>query len=80
MIDWTNARAGDPALDVALMWVIGATVGSSGASAFTRFFLRHVDREAARRALPEAVAFRLADPNVTDSERARATRLLSAQT
>jgi aminoglycoside phosphotransferase (APT) family kinase protein len=27
VIDWTNARAGDPALDVALTWVIGATSG-----------------------------------------------------
>ena len=80
LIDWTNARAGDPNLDVALTWVICATVGSMGTSAFARLFLRHVDREGARRALPEAVAYRLADPNVTDAERARATRLLSAQT
>jgi hypothetical protein len=36
---------------------------------------RHVDREAARRALPAAVAYRLADPNVTDAERARVRRL-----
>jgi Ser/Thr protein kinase RdoA (MazF antagonist) len=27
VIDWTNARAGDAALDVALTWVIGATSG-----------------------------------------------------
>jgi aminoglycoside phosphotransferase (APT) family kinase protein len=80
VIDWTNARAGDPNLDVALTWVICATVGSVGPSVFARLFLRHVDREAARRALPDAVAYRLADPNVTDVERARTTRLLSAQT
>jgi len=76
VIDWTNARAGEPSLDVALSWVIGATVGGPGARLFTRFFLGHVDRAAARRALPDAVAFRLADPNVTDMERARAKRLL----
>src|SRR5688572_4905981 len=76
VIDWTNARAGEPALDVALTWVIGATVDNLGARAFTRLFLRHLDREAARRALPEAVAYRLADPNVTDAERARVRRLL----
>jgi aminoglycoside phosphotransferase (APT) family kinase protein len=76
VIDWTNARAGDPSLDVALMWVIGVTSGGLSGSAFTRLFLRHVDREAARESLPEAVAFRLADPNVTDAERARARRLL----
>jgi hypothetical protein len=75
VIDWTNARAGEPALDVALTWVIGATVPNLGARAFTRLFLRHVDRAAARRALPEAAAYRLADPNVTDAERARLRRL-----
>ena len=56
VIDWTNARAGDPSLDVALTWVICATgQGSLGHRVFTRLFLRHIDREAARRALPEAV-------------------------
>jgi aminoglycoside phosphotransferase (APT) family kinase protein len=76
VIDWTNARAGAPALDVALTWVIGATSGGLGGRAFTRLFLRHVDRDAARRALPDAAAFRLADPNVTDAERARVRRLV----
>jgi aminoglycoside phosphotransferase (APT) family kinase protein len=76
VIDWTNARAGEPALDVALTWVIGATSGGLGGRAFTRLFLRHVDRDAARRALADAAAFRLADPNVTDAERARVRRLL----
>jgi streptomycin 6-kinase len=76
VIDWTNARAGEPALDVALTWVIGATSGGRMGRAFTRLFLRHVDRAEARRALPEAVAFRLADPNVTDAERARVRRLV----
>lgn len=79
VIDWTNAQAGEPALDVALTWVIGATVPNLGARAFTRLFLRNVDREAARRALPAAVAYRLGDPNVTDAERARVRRLLSAE-
>jgi len=76
VIDWTNARAGDPALDVALTWVIGATSGGLAGRAFTRLFPRHVDRQAARQALPDAVAFRLADPSVTDAERARVRRLL----
>jgi aminoglycoside phosphotransferase (APT) family kinase protein len=74
-IDWTDAEAGDPALDVALTWVIVAGVGHAGARAFTRLFLRHVDRQAARRALPEAVAYRLADSNLTEAERARVRRL-----
>jgi aminoglycoside phosphotransferase (APT) family kinase protein len=76
VIDWTNARAGDPALDIALTWVIGVTSGGLAGRVFTRLFLQHVDREAARAALPNAVAFRLADPNVTDAERTRARRLL----
>jgi len=76
VIDWTNARAGDPALDLALTSVICATSGGLAGRAFTPLFLRHVDREAARRALPDAVAFRLADPNVTDAERARVRRLV----
>jgi aminoglycoside phosphotransferase (APT) family kinase protein len=76
VIDWTNARAGDPALDVALTWVIGATSAGMAGRAFTQLFLRHVDRGEARRALPDAVALRLADPNVTDAERGRVRRLL----
>jgi hypothetical protein len=59
--------------------VIGASVPNVGARAFTRLFLQHVDREVARRALPEAVAYRLADPNVSEAERARAMRLLPAR-
>jgi hypothetical protein len=43
---------------------------------FTQLFLRHVDRQAARQTLPDAVAFRLADPNVTDAERTRVAELL----
>jgi aminoglycoside phosphotransferase (APT) family kinase protein len=76
VIDWTNARAGAPALDVALTWVIGATSGGRKGRVFTRLFLHHVDQGAARAALSDAVAFRLADPNVTDAERARVRRLL----
>jgi aminoglycoside phosphotransferase (APT) family kinase protein len=76
VIDWTNARAGDPPLDVALTWVIGATSAGLAGRVFTQLFLRYVDRHAARRALADAVAFRLADPNVTDAERARLRRPL----
>ncbi len=76
VVDWTNARAGEPSLDVALTWIIGATNGGSLGRAFTQLYLRHVDRSAARRALPEAAEYRLADPNVTDAERERVKRLL----
>jgi phosphotransferase family enzyme len=76
VIDWANARAGDPALDVAMTWVICATSGGAFGRMFTRFFLRHVDHAAARRSLPEAGEWRLADPNVTDAERDRVRKLL----
>ena len=45
VIDWTNARRGEPALDVALTWVILATVGGPLARLFLRSFLPHFDRE-----------------------------------
>ena len=76
VVDWTNARAGEPSLDVALTWIIGATSGGSVGGAFTRRYLRYVDRDAARRALPEAAEYRLGDPNVTDAERERVRSLL----
>ncbi len=69
VIDWANARAGDPAFDVALTWVICATSGGALGRVFTRLFLRHVDLVAARAALPAAADFRVADSNVTDDER-----------
>jgi aminoglycoside phosphotransferase (APT) family kinase protein len=76
VIDWANARAGEPALDVAMTWVICATSGGGLGRLFTRLFLRHVDRSAARKALGEAAELRIADPNVTDEERVRVRSLL----
>ncbi len=76
VIDWTNARAGEPSLDVAMTWVICATSGGAFGRVFTRLFLRYVDVVGARRSLPEAGEYRIADPNVTDAERDRVRRLL----
>jgi aminoglycoside phosphotransferase (APT) family kinase protein len=76
VIDWANARAGEPALDVAMTWVICATSGGALGRAFTQLFLRHLDRKAARKALPAAGERRIADPNVTDAERERVRSLL----
>ena len=76
VIDWTNARAGPPALDVALTWVIAASSGGLAGRAFLRPFLAEFDRRELEGALPAAVAYRVADPNVTDAERARARALL----
>ena len=76
VIDWANARSGEPALDVAMTWVICATSGGAFGRIFTSFFLRHIDHAAARRSLPEAGERRIADPNVTDAERDRVRNLL----
>jgi aminoglycoside phosphotransferase (APT) family kinase protein len=75
LIDWTNARAGDPDADVALTWLIAETSGGPRGRLFAWAFRRLVGREAIRRGFAEASAFRLADPHVTDAERARVRRL-----
>jgi aminoglycoside phosphotransferase (APT) family kinase protein len=83
VIDWSNASAGDPAFDVADSWVVLACADPAELSwavrrvapvarrIFLRSFLAGVDREAARAAIPAAVAHRLTDRNHTDGERAR---------
>jgi aminoglycoside phosphotransferase (APT) family kinase protein len=76
VVDWTNARAGaDAALDPALTWVILVTSGGRLGRLGGRFFLREFDRPEIRRALPAAVAYRLADPNLLPQERVRVERL-----
>lgn len=73
LIDWTNARRGDPALDVALTWVIVATSGGVLGRAFLHWFLPYFERNEVLAALPLAAERRVDDPNVTDRER-RAVR------
>ena len=77
VIDWTNARSGDPAVDVALTWLIARTSGGLGGRLFSHPFLACFDRADIERALPEAAAFRLADPNVRAEERAAVRALLA---
>jgi aminoglycoside phosphotransferase (APT) family kinase protein len=76
VIDWTNARRGDPPLDVALTWVILATSGGPFARVFLRSFLRHFDREELLRRLPAAAEMRVGDVNVTERERGAVRRLV----
>jgi aminoglycoside phosphotransferase (APT) family kinase protein len=80
VIDWTNARRGDPALDVALTWVIAATSGGRQGRVFLQRFLPHFDREAVLEALPAAAERRIADPNVTEDEREAVRRLVERHT
>jgi tRNA A-37 threonylcarbamoyl transferase component Bud32 len=68
VIDWTNARRGTPALDVALTCVIVATNGGPLGRAFYRAFVRHFDRTDVLRALPAAGERRLADVNMGERE------------
>jgi aminoglycoside phosphotransferase (APT) family kinase protein len=81
VIDWTNARRGEPAFDVAVTWVIGATsagLGSLG-RAFVDHFLPHFDRGELRDALRAAAEYRLADANVTDEERRLIRELMARE-
>ncbi len=75
VIDWTNARRGEPALDVAMTWVILATSGGPFGRLYLRSFLPHFDRKQLLEALPKAAERRIADPNVTERERASVERL-----
>jgi len=76
LIDWTNARRGEPSLDVAMTWVIAATSGGALGRVAMRLFLRHFDRAAVLAALPIAAELRISDPNVTAEERDAVRRLV----
>jgi aminoglycoside phosphotransferase (APT) family kinase protein len=79
VIDWTNACRGEPALDVAMTWVILATSGGPFARLFLRSFLPRFDRDEVLDALPLAAERRIADPNVTESERQAVRRLVTRE-
>jgi aminoglycoside phosphotransferase (APT) family kinase protein len=79
VLDWTNARRGDPALDIALTWIIAATSGGLLGRIFVRAFLAHFERAELLQALPAAAEWRLADPNVTDGERVEVRRLVERE-
>lgn len=71
LIDWTNAGPGDPAMDAALTWLILATSAGLPGRLLAASFRRRVGNAIVRAGLSAACAYRLADPNVTDAERAR---------
>lgn len=72
LIDWTNARAGDPDADVALTWLILETSAGLPGRLLGWMFARHAGRVTVRRGLQAAREFRAADRNVTAAERERA--------
>lgn len=71
VIDWTNARAGEPSMDVALTWVILVTSGGAPGRVLGALFRRRVGGAILEAGLHAARAYRMADPNVTGAERAR---------
>jgi aminoglycoside phosphotransferase (APT) family kinase protein len=81
VIDWTNARRGESALDVAMTWVILATSGRGLLPRlFLRCFLSRFDRSEVLGALPGAAELRIADANVTTAEREAVRRLVERVT
>ena len=87
VIDWANARRGDPATDVANTWSLLAcgevpggrvdrALAAIGRGLLLRTFLTSLDRDAALRAMPALLEWRLRDRNHTDAERERLRRLV----
>jgi aminoglycoside phosphotransferase (APT) family kinase protein len=86
VIDWTAARIGPWAEDVAVTWLLLATSIPNGGrlargavaaaqGAFTHRFLHAFDLGAVREMLPELARQRLQDPHVTRAEAVRLRRL-----
>lgn len=71
VIDWTNARGGSAAADVAMTWLILETSAGPAGRLIAWLFWRRVGPDQIRRGLADASVFRLADPNVTDAEKQR---------
>lgn len=82
VIDWTNARRGDPAADVALTWVLIAagevpgnpfvgTVLGRARSVLLRNFLGSFDVNAITPSLRDVVAWKVLDPHMSTAEQAR---------
>jgi tRNA A-37 threonylcarbamoyl transferase component Bud32 len=74
VIDWTNARSGDGAKDVAMTWLILRTSAGLPGRLLARLFRSKAGRETIRRGLPQARTYRVADPSLSEVERARAGR------
>jgi aminoglycoside phosphotransferase (APT) family kinase protein len=82
VIDWANACRGDPAVDVALAWVlmaagevpsgrfIGMILGRAR-SALVQSFLHSFDVDVLKQTLREVVAWKVLDPHMSVAEQAR---------
>ena len=79
VIDWSNAAAGDPRVDVGLAWVLlaaGQVPGNpllarllaSGRALLVNGFLSHFDRDDVARRLQEVVAWKVQDEHMSAAE------------
>ncbi len=89
VIDWSNARRGDPAADVALTWIVlqsGAIPAPAPIafllkrfrSRFVRHFITQFDRDAIRPVVPVMVDYKVQDPHMSDAECQAMRRLAEA--
>jgi len=90
VIDWANVARGDGNADAALSWLLmsagdletGAAKSALlelGRSRMINAFLRRFDRAKVARQLPSVVAWKLAQPNMSDAEQAAMRSLLSKE-
>ena len=86
LIDWTNARSGAGAADVAATWLVlaAAEVPDAGAlnslrEVFLREFLGHFDLVPVRAVLPAVAAWKCEDGNMRAGEIAAIRRLAAAE-
>ncbi len=83
IIDWTNASAGPAGFDAAMSDVLARTtdvtaaVDRLGRRLFLAAFVSVRGRATIEHWCTEAASYRLRDPNVTDTERARLIRLIA---
>jgi aminoglycoside phosphotransferase (APT) family kinase protein len=82
VIDWTGACRGDPAVDVALAWVLIAagevptgrlllTILGHARSVLLKRFLRPFDVDVVKQSLSDVVAWKTLDPHMSVSEQDR---------
>jgi aminoglycoside phosphotransferase (APT) family kinase protein len=89
VIDWTNARKGDPAVDVAVAWIlleagdvsagklIGAILARARAS-LVKSFLRSFDMDEVKFRLHDVVTWKVSDAHLSAVEQARMWDLVKA--
>jgi tRNA A-37 threonylcarbamoyl transferase component Bud32 len=89
VIDWTNARRGDPTTDLALTWVLleAGSISTNRAVGvllrrarrlLTDAFLTSIDLGEVERSLRSVVAWKVHDPNMSAAEQAEMWRLVEA--